>query len=294
MILGSSGFMTTIAIFLVLLSALFHALWNYVAKRVDGGALFVWFFSIFETIIFLPLALYALIQQNTPMPLQAWGFIGSSAIFHVLYYVLLVNGYRVGDLSIVYPLARGIGPLLATIGAIALFSERPTIVAMIGALFVCGGVIGLTGDPRQLTDKGALPGVSYAILTGIAIAAYTLWDSYAMGTVQISPIIYQSGTSSVRLMLLTPYALHNKDKLPPLRKNHWKAAVFIGAFGWLSYILILIAFRTSPVSYVAPLRVISTLIGVMFGAGLLKEGDIARRLSAATVMIIGVFAIGIG
>ena len=286
--------MTIVAILLVLLSAVFHALWNYVAKRVDGGTLFVWVFGVFENIIFLPLVIYALSQQTTPLSWQAWGLIAGSAILHIFYFVLLVNGYRVGDLSIVYPLARSVGPLLATIGAIAFFGERPTPLAIIGAVFVCGGVLWLTGNPRDLADTGALPGVSYAMFTGVAIASYTLWDSYAMRDVLISPIIYQWGMSFIRLLILTPYALHHREQLSPLWKNHWKAAVIVAVFGWLSYVLILVALRTSPVSYVAPLRVISTLIGVMFGASLLDEAESSRRLRAVTVMVIGVFAISIG
>jgi drug/metabolite transporter (DMT)-like permease len=286
--------MTPFAIALVLLSALLHALWNFAAKRARGGPAFVWLFGVFEVCLYLPFVIYLILAEAPGLNLIDLLFIMGSASLHLGYFLLLSRGYQLGDLSLVYPLARAIGPLIATIAAIALFAERPTLLAFLGGLLICGGVFWLTGDLRKLRQSDSLPGVLYAGLTGLSIAAYTLWDSYAVSRLLIAPLIYQWGIDACRLLLLTPYNLrHWQAVRDSWREDRWKALV-VGVLSSLSYLLMLAALAFSPVSYVAPLRVISTLIGVMLGTRFLGEGDVLRRLSAAGAMMLGVFALSLG
>ncbi|QPC82486.1 EamA family transporter [Phototrophicus methaneseepsis] len=286
--------MTAPAIAFVLLSAVFHALWNFIAKRAQGGVSFLWLFGVMEAILYFPFVWYTVSADHHDIDGAALVFIIGSGILHMLYFLLLSKGYQVGDLSIVYPLARAIGPLISTIAAILIFGERPSVLAMVGALLICGGVFGLTGDPRRLRERNALPGVTFAALTGLAIAGYTLWDAYAVGELQIAPLIFQWGLGLSRMVMLTPFALKDWGSVQSAwHQDKWKAA-FVAVFSSLSYILILVALSVSPVSYVAPMRVISTLIGVALGTGLLKEGDVSRRLSAAAVMVVGVIALSLG
>lgn len=286
--------MSQFAIGLVLLSAVLHALWNFIAKRAIGGTSFVWLFSVIEAALYLPVLFYFLFIAQVDIGLPVVIFMAGSGLLHLLYFVLLSKGYQVGDLSLVYPLARAIGPLISTFAAILLFQERPTLLAFIGGLLVCGGVFWLTGDPRKLRKHDALPGVMFASFTGLSIAAYTLWDSYAVSQMAIAPLMFQSGYGISRVILLTPIALRD---WPSVQRtwdhDKWKAAS-VAVLSSLAYVLILIALSFNPVSYVAPMRVISTLIGVALGASLLKEGDMARRLVAAAVMVIGVFALSLG
>lgn len=286
--------MSLLATSLVLLSALFHALWNFAAKKAQGGAIFVWVFGVIEFIVYLPLTVYVIFFNQPEINFLSLVFIIGSAILHLLYFLLLSKGYQVGDLSIVYPLARAIGPLIATTLAIILFAERPSILAAVGSLLICGGAFLLTGNPSKLKERGALQGVRFACFTGCAIAAYTLWDAYAVSQLLIAPIIFQWGIGATRVVILTPYALSHWDKVElAWEQDKWKAA-FVAVFSPLAYLLILLTLSFSPVSYVAPMRVISTLIGVVMGASLLKEGDVVRRLSAATVMVLGIIALSIG
>lgn len=289
--------MTTSAIALVLLSALLHALWNTIAKRASGGTVFIWMFSLVEFVFLLPAAVFLLVQGEVTLNITVLIAIIGSGCLHTVYFWLLGKGYQVGDLSIVYPLARAIGPFIATFAAIALFDERPTLVAFIGGMLICGGVFYLTGDPRKLRDHEALPGIIFAALTGLAIAGYTIWDARSVSDVLIPPLFYEWAVSSTRALIFTPYIITRTNILPEIRhiwtKDKYRVLI-VGVFSPLSYLLILVALTVSPVSYVAPLRVISTLIGVIMGAWFLGESDAQRRLSAASVMVLGVFMLALG
>jgi uncharacterized membrane protein len=286
--------MTVLAIVLVLSSALFHALWNYVAKKAEGGAPFVWLFGTMELVLYFPVLLYFLFIEHPNLSLTGIVFIIGSGILHLMYFLLLSKAYQVGDLSIVYPLARGIGPLLAVGGAILLFGERPSAMVLSGGVMICGGVFWLTGDPRRLREREAVAGAAYAGLTGLAIAAYTLWDAYAVADLGLGPLIFQWGLSTTRSVLLTPYAVTHREMVKAAWKKDQRKIIFVAIFSSLSYILILVALAFSPVSSVAPMRVISTLVGVLMGSQLLGEGDTRRRLSAAGIMLVGVVALSVG
>ncbi|MEQ8676178.1 MAG: DMT family transporter [Aggregatilineales bacterium] len=289
--------MTTSAIALVLLSALLHALWNTIAKRATGGAVFIWMFSLVEFVLLLPAAVFLLIQGEVTLNSTVLVATIGSGCLHTAYFLLLSKGYQVGDLSVVYPLARAIGPFIATFAAILLFSERPTVQAFIGGMLICGGVFYLTGDPRKLRNHDALPGIIFAGLTGLAIAGYTIWDARSVSDVLIPPLFYLWAISSIRALIFTPYIITLANVLPEIRaiwtKDKYRALV-VGVFSPASYLLILVALTFSPVSYVAPLRVVSTLIGVMIGVRFLGEGDARRRLGAASVMVLGVFMLALG
>ena len=286
--------MTNLAILLVLSSAFTHALWNFIAKRAIGGISFIWLFAVMEVALYFPIMLLFIASNNIILGGIEWVMIIGSSFLHLAYFVALTRGYQVADLSIVYPFSRGIGPLLSTIAAVVLLSERPTTLAIFGTLLITVGIIGLTGDPRKIRGNKLMGGLFYAGLTGVAIAGYTIWDSYAVSTVKLSPFIYQWGVTFVRLIVLTPIALRQVDNVKAAWINDkWKAAG-VAVLSSLSYVLMLFALSFSQVSYVAPLRSISILIGVVMGAYLLKEGDLQKRLGAAGVMVIGAIALGLG
>ncbi len=120
--------MTLFALVLVLVAAVFHATWNLLAKRVgDGGAVFVWLFGLCSLVLYAPLAVVVVLVSAPHLGPVEYLFMFGSGVLHLGYFVLLQRGYAVGDLSLVYPLARGTGPLLATAAAIVLFGERPSL-----------------------------------------------------------------------------------------------------------------------------------------------------------------------
>ena len=287
--------MTFFALVLVLLAAVFHATWNLLAKRVGaGGAIFVWLFGLFSVFIYAPLALGVSLLPGPHLgPAQLVFMFGSGAL-HLGYFVVLQRGYAVGDLSLVYPLARGTGPLLATVGAVVLLGERPGVVAVSGILLITLGVFLLTREPGGFRGPGLGMGVVYGLLTGVFIAAYTLWDKQAVSALLIPPLLQSWATTLVTVALLTPLAVRRRKEVLSLWRAHKPEVLGIAVLSPLSYILVLTALVFTPVSYVAPAREISILIGVVMGTQLLAEGHAASRLLAAGAMVVGVAALALG
>lgn len=283
--------MTLLALALVFGSAVVHATWNLFAKRVCGGSAFIWLLTIVSGFIYAPLALYILNQSNMHLTLPQAGMIMVSAGLHVAYFILLSRGYRAGDMSLVYPLARGTGPLLSTALAVVLLHEQPTAVALVGSTLIGLGVFILTGDVRKFRQQGAGMAVVYALMTGVTIASYTVWDKSAVSTLLIPPLVFDWVSNLFRALMLTPHAVSHWDEV----KRHWREhrfeTILVGIFSPLSYILMLTALSFSPVSYVAPAREMSILFGTLLGAKMLSEGDTVRRLAAASVMAVGVMAL---
>ena len=290
--------MTVFALVLVLAAATFHATWNLLAKRVgDGGAVFVWLFGSLAMVIYAPLAVVVVLLERPHLGLEALVFMFGSGVLHLGYFVLLQRGYAVGDLSLVYPLARGTGPLLATAAAIVLLGERPGVVALLGIGLIATGVFLLTaepGSPGSNRKAGLGGGVLYGLLTGAFIAAYTIWDKHAVSALLIPPLLQSWVTTLVTTGLLTPLALRRRGEVLAMWREHKVEALGVAVLSPLSYILVLTALVFTPVSYVAPAREISILIGAAMGARLLAEGDARRRLAAAGVMVLGFVALALG
>src|SRR5262249_46481581 len=132
--------MTPAAVGLVLGAAAIHATWNLLAKRVGGGTAFVWLFGSLTSVIYAPLAAATLLLAHPHIGLVQLVFIAGTAVLHLGYFLMLQSGYRTGDLSLVYPLARGTGPMITVAAAIVLLGERPSPVAMGGALLIGIGI----------------------------------------------------------------------------------------------------------------------------------------------------------
>jgi drug/metabolite transporter (DMT)-like permease len=287
--------MTFFALALVLVAAVFHATWNLLAKRVGaGGAIFVWLFGLFSVFIYAPLALGVILLQGPHLGPAQLVFMFGSGVLHLGYFVVLQRGYAVGDLSLVYPLARGTGPLLATVGAVVLLGERPGVVAVSGILLITLGVLLLTREPGSFRGPGLGMGVIYGLLTGGFIAAYTLWDKQAVSALLIPPLLQSWATTLVTVALLTPLVVRHRKEALSLWQAHKPEVLGIAVLSPLSYILVLTALVFTPVSYVAPAREISILIGVLMGTQLLAEGHAASRLLAAGSMVVGVAALALG
>ena len=228
-------------------------------------------------------------------------FVVGTAFLHTGYFLSLQRGYAVGDLSVVYPLARGTGPLLASAAAVALFGERPGSVAVLGILLIGGGVFVLAWEPgdsatdaRPAQKRARRLGVAYGLLTGVFIAAYTLWDKQAVSGLALSPVLYYWAALSVQTLLLAPVALRRRDEVRAAWRAYRPEVLGVAVLSPLSYLLVLTALVFAPVSHVAPAREVGILIGTALGGGLLKEGDARRRLLAAGAIVAGIIALALG
>jgi drug/metabolite transporter (DMT)-like permease len=286
--------MTAFALALVLAAAFVHASWNYFLKRSGGGTVFVWLFATLSALIYAPLAAFVIWWQQPEFGWAHLGLMFASAVLHTAYYLLLDRGYRSGDLSVVYPLARGTGPLITILCAVLLLQERPTAVAVTGALLIGGGAIALTGDPRKLRQSGNLHAVGFALLTGCMIASYTLVDKIAVAAWLIPPLVQDWAANLGRVLLMTPLALRLSGDIRPTWRRAKKEIIAVALLCPLSYILVLTAMVFTPVSYVAPAREVSILVAALMGTQLLAEGDVTRRLAAAAAMVAGIICLAVG
>jgi drug/metabolite transporter (DMT)-like permease len=283
----------------VLTAAVAHATWNFFAKQAgDGGPEFVWLYTVVGGIVYAPVAAVAVVVTR---PSLGWGDVGlmaGSGLLHVCYFLLLQRGYRDGDLSVVYPLARGTGPLLSALVGVTLLGERPSALAVAGIVAVVGGVLALglsASGGRDGTDpRRRRTGVGFGLATGVFIATYTLWDAHAVATAAIPVLVFDWGNNLSRMLVLSPAALRRRARVGYAWHEHRRAVLAVGLLSPLAYILVLAALVTTPVSYVAPAREVSIVIGTLLGARVLAEGHVGRRLAASGVVLAGVAALAIG
>jgi drug/metabolite transporter (DMT)-like permease len=286
--------MSGFALALVLTAAVLHATWNYLLKRSGGGTAFVWLFATLSAVIYAPLAAGVLWWTQPALSWTGLALIVASAVIHTAYYLLLDRGYRSGDLSLVYPLARGSAPLITVVVAILLLGERPTPIAIAGALLIAGGAIMLTSNFQQLRKARSLPAVGFALLTGCMIASYTVVDKLAVAAYLVPPLFLDWATNLGRVFIMAPIALRQVKGLQECwRRCRWEI-IGVAVLCPLAYILVLTAMVFTPVSYVAPAREISILVAAILGVSLLAEGHVARRLSAAAAMVAGIGCLAVG
>jgi drug/metabolite transporter (DMT)-like permease len=281
---------------LVLVAAFCHASWNFLAKRAGNSPGFVWWCAAVAAIIYVPVLLVFIIIERPQLNGLQIIFIVGTACLHIAYFFFLQRGYGAGDLSLAYPLARGMGPLISTLGAIVLLGERPSVIALIGIALLIGGVLFLVGNPVQILKRGAQTRVvvGYALLTSVFIASYTIWDKYAVSVLLISPLLLDSSSAMWRATLLTPTVVGKWTSVRETWNRYRLEVVGVAILSPLAYLLILFAMSTSPVSYVAPMRECSVLIGTIMGTRFLAEKQIWRRLSAASVILVGIILLALG
>jgi len=289
------------ALALVLLAGLIHASWNIAAKKAGGDVRFAAFTSIVMMIFWAPLGIWLGRDQIPSWGRAEWLLLALSAVFHTLYYIVLLRGYRKADLTVVYPLARGSGPLLSSMAAILFLGEQ---ISTLGAAGIAGVVVGVfliaggpglwraTQDPAQ--RKRIHKGMLYGLLTGVFIASYTVIDGYAVKFLLMSPILLDYMGNLFRLAVIVPAAARDLPAAVLLWRRQWKYAVFVGIISPVSYVLVLYAMQTAPLSHVAPAREISMLFAALIGGQLLGEGDRLLRLLGAGFIAAGVMALALG
>jgi drug/metabolite transporter (DMT)-like permease len=286
---------TAAALALVLAAAIAHATWNFFLKRARGGAGFMTLVALVATVIWAPLAAGQWIHQGYEFQLvHLWPILASAAI-HTAYFILLDRGYRYGDLSIVYPLARATGPILTVGAAMLLLGERPGALALAGAALVVVGAYLLTGNPLRLLSRDRPKGAGFALLTGCAIALYTVVDKIAVSHYLIPPIVFDWACLALRFFMLWPIAAwRREDALGDAWRVDRRWIVLVAILSPLAYILVLTAMVFTPVSYVAPAREMSILFAALMGAHFLKEADATRRLVAAALIVVGIAGLAVG
>ena len=296
--------MSPSALALVVLAGLIHAIWNIAAKKAGGDARFAAFTGFVMMLFWAPLGLWLGWKQLPDWGGAEWSLLCTSSVLHTFYYVILLRGYRNADLTVVYPLARGSGPLLSSTIAILFLGERLTPLGALGIAGVVLGVFLIAGGPRLWRAAAAADdperarrvrvGLGYGLLTGVFIAAYTVVDGYSVKFLLMSPILLDYFGSWLRTALLVPALLSDRKAAAAMWKKQWKYALVVGIISPVSYVLVLYAMQTAPLSHVAPAREVSMLFAALIGGQLLGEGDRLPRLVGAALIAAGVMSLALG
>jgi drug/metabolite transporter (DMT)-like permease len=289
------------ALALVVLAGLIHASWNIVAKKVGGDARFAFFTGALMMLVWAPLGIWQSWLQLPQWDWRAYGVVVVSGILHVGYYLVLLRGYREADLTVVYPLARGSGPLLSSTMAILFLGEHLSALGAIGILAVVGGVFLVAGGPslfraaKDPESRGRVrAGVFFGLVTGVFISAYTVVDGWGVKVLGMSPILVDYLGNVARLVILVPVVMSMGGGLVTLFRRQWKGALLVAAISPVSYVLVLYAMQVAPLSHVAPAREVSMLFAALIGGHLLAEGDRLVRVLGAACIAAGVMALALG
>lgn len=288
--------MSGIALGIVLVAAFLHAGWNFLAKKSRKKIAFIWWFILTALIVYAPMFFY--FRSELVISSTGWLCILATGILHAMYFWFMGGAYERGDLSLVYPLARGSGPFFVPVLAVLFLGEKLSLPGVLGIALVVGGVyiIHLRSfflksffEPFLASRGGAS---LWALLTGATITAYSLVDK--VGVSLVYPPVYIYLMFVIVLLLLSPYVL---AKERPALKREWQLnkgfIVIDGLLVLLTYMLILFAFRLSKVSYVVAAREVSIVFSAILGVVWLREKNAPQKLAGAVLIALGVVFIGI-
>jgi drug/metabolite transporter (DMT)-like permease len=288
---------STAALALVLLAAIAHASWNLFSKQAasTGAACFVWLLALAASCLYAPVVAIVGFVSRPELTGLNWLFLAGTGVLQAGYFLFLQFGYRLGDLSVVYPIGRGTGALLSALAGVLILAERPRPVVIAGICLIVGGIVTI-GVPARGAAQPRPPrlgkAIGFAFVTGVFIASYTVWDKYAVATLHTPPILQGYAAFPVMVAVFAPMALRNQPG------QVWTAyrAQILGAavLAPLAYMLVLIALSFSPVSSVAPAREISILFGVLLGRKMLGEAGFRRKAAGAAAIVAGIVAIALG
>ena len=289
--------MNGLALAMVLLSAVAHASWNYLMKGALRPEVFSWWLLASISVLLLPLG--AVLAWQTSVESPGWWYVLGTVALHAFYFLFLGRGYTHGDLSLVYPIARGIGPMAVPVMAVIILDETVSALAVGGITAVVigiytvywwGNISAIVRDPlRFLKD----PGARYAVLTGVVIAVYSVWDK--VGVRYVNPLLYMYLMSLGTVLSLMPYMVraHGLDGIAgEFRAGPLRIAA-AGLLTFLAYGLVLSALDFSRVSYISPAREVGIVIGVVLGAALLKEPLARGRMLGSGSIVIGLVLIAV-
>lgn len=275
----------TAAIAIVILSGVFHATWNMLAKNSMNKNVFLWYSQFVAILIFLPWAIIDL--QTASFVWESVLLLTASAFIHGIYMLLLARAYIVGDLSQVYPIMRGTSPLLVPLIAVTVLAEPLPIGGWIGILIIVAGIFMISGG-FHFRSQGLA--AVYAFAVGISITMYTVIDKLALQFVQ--PALLNFITNIGNLAVLSLVVLRGNDLSQEWRKNK-RAIVVAGVLAPSGYLLFLFALNLAPLGVLAPMREIGTVFATLFAVVLLKEKQGARRIWSSIVITAGIICLGL-
>jgi drug/metabolite transporter (DMT)-like permease len=272
------------ALLLLLGAAVLHGFWNLMLKR-EGGRLDVALGALAVGAL-LATPAFAIYPVND-VPLTGWMLVVLSALFETGYFLALSAAYRVGDLSLVYPLARGTAPVAVAPLAALFLGERPSAHGLLGiALVVTGILASHAGHLRAaVVSPETRRAVGLALVTGLMTTGYSLVNKVGVALV---PVPVYSGSVFAANVVMFAVVLRRKGiALPVGRGARWGPMLAIGAAMMTTYMAIMLAMTLAPVSYVVAGREVSIVFGAALGALVLRERHPRSRIAGAAIIFAG-------
>jgi drug/metabolite transporter (DMT)-like permease len=291
------------ALSLILVAAVAHASWNLFSKQAaaTGAVFFIWLLAVAASGLYAPVVAVVAVAGHPHLGGLNWVFLVGTGVLEAGYFLFLQFGYSKGDLSLVYPVGRGTGALLAALAGILLLGERPGPVALAGIGCIVIGIIaiGIPGArPAGSGESRARPPVAMAVVlalcTGAFIAGYTIWDKYAVTNLHTPPMMQGYAAFPFMALAFAPLVMRDTGRIAQVWREFRRQVLAAGVLAPLAYVLVLIALSFSAVSAIAPAREVSILFGIVLGRRLLGEGGMARKLTAAAAIVAGIVAVAFG
>lgn len=277
---------------LVICAAALHATWNLISKKANASAgHFVFAYRLISAVLYAPWVVYILWSDGMNWSAAVFFFIVLSSLLHLGYSLCLQWGYHAADLSVVYPMARGTGPLLSSLAAFIWLGEQPSTSGVLGIFSVVLGIllIASNGNIRRFATPAAWTGVRWGLFIGLFIAAYTVADAYSVKVLLVAPVVLDWLSALGNAVILAPRAWVRRESMMQQMRGKWGYALAVGALSPMAYILVLYALQMGGnVSLVAPLREMSLMMATVAGFFLLKEQASPARILGCVVIVTGV------
>ena len=275
--------MSTGVFLMVLVSACLHAGWNFAARKASGNLCAMWLGMWAAGLCCLP---FAIVSGPSVEALgDALPYMLATGVIHSFYFVLLGRAYATGEISFVYPTARGSGVAATAVAAALVLGERVSTVGGLGIAAVSLGVLamGLRAFANSLDRRAAL----YSLSVGLTMVFYSLVDK--VGVSKINPVAYIAALFLLSSLLATPYVLvRHRAEIRGAWRDYKPHIVAIGPGSLVTYLLILFALQSARVSYVFALRECSVAIGAVMGRVLLAERSSKLRWAGIVAIVVGV------
>jgi drug/metabolite transporter (DMT)-like permease len=263
---------------LVILSAIAHAVWNALVKSAGDRTMTM----VAIRTVGMVLGLLALPFVDWPAP-ESWKWLALTAAVMFAYYALLVRSYGVGDMSVVYPLARGLAPVLTTIAAFLVIGEALSTGQIAAVVMISIGIMVLS-----LGAGASRPAVGFALATGVSVATYSFFAGLGVrsaGTV----LGFQACLEIVTGFGMLCYGVvARRADLVLYARRHGAVGLFAGVVSVLGFLAYLVAARSLPLGPVSALRETSVIFGAVLGTIVLREGFGPRRIAAAVLVTVGI------
>jgi drug/metabolite transporter (DMT)-like permease len=289
------------ALGLLLLAAVLHAGWNLLVKRAGEKQIFTWWALVVGVLCFTPFIFVPLILSNTlgpALPARVWPYILGSAVAEAVYFIALTLAYKLGDFSLVYPIARGTAPAFLAVWAALFLSERPSAAGLAGLGLLLLGLMVVGSGGWWTSRKAAKVSIGAgAVLAALAVAfcisIYSVIDGAAVKFTDPSPYtVLVLGFSAVMTAPAVLARYGRRAMIVEWRAN-WPRIVIVGILMMVTFILVLHAYAIARVSYAGAIREISVVFAALAGWWWLDESFGLPRTIGAMLIFSGILVIAL-